>query len=221
MLSGPSSLWLISFFSTKTDAIESLLNFTVDTLFRTNTGIIPYQEEYNSITERIPKEKIYDRGRTIGDTVMALLRQRREVQSEINRHKDLAKKARTFIAARYQEYEALLDEILPVDFLKTLTYSDLEDCNRYMKSLLLRITRAHSDYSKDDKKAENLRPHIRNLEMLYQRKNLSDDCLGKAREYQKLIHEWRISLFSPEIKTKLSVSAKKLEKTWQELLNVC
>ena len=220
-LSGPSALWLIQFFTSKAEAVESLLDFTLDTLFSTYSGTIPSSDEYTTLLQKVGKENLYDQGKRICDTVMALLRQRREVLSEIQRHQELAKKSKTYIAQRYQEYTDLLDEILPTDFLDSLTYKELEDCERYMKSLLIRIKRAHSDYSKDSRKAENLVPHILNLKKLREKENLNDYCMEKTREYQKLIQEWRISLFSPEIKTKFTVSAKMLEKTWREILNVC
>ncbi len=220
-LSGPSSLWLVEFFSSKAAAVESLLNFTLDTLFATNSGTIPSLIEYNNLLQKVHRENLYDQSKRICDTVMALLRQRREVLGEIHRHQELSKTSRTYAVQRYKEYIDLLNEILPSNFLDTLSYTDLEDCQRYMKSLLIRIKRAHSDYSKDLRKAEHLVQHLRNLETLREKENLSKDCIEKVKEYQKSIQEWRISLFSPEIKTKFAVSAKMLEKTWHELLNIC
>jgi ATP-dependent helicase HrpA len=220
-LSGPSSLWLVEFFQAKAEAVETLLNFTLDTLFATNRGTIPSSDEYNALISKIQHENLYDQGKRICDTVMALLRQRREVLSEIHRHQELARQSKTHTNTIYQEYKDLLDDILPINFMDTMTFSDLEDCQRYMKSLLIRIRRAHSDYGKDRRKAEHLVQHIRNIETLKEKEHLSEECLEMIQEYQKAIQEWRLSIFSPEIKTKFSVSAKILEKTWHEILRVC
>ncbi|MFN2356000.1 MAG: DUF3418 domain-containing protein, partial [Desulfopila sp.] len=87
------------------------------------------------------------------DTVMSLLRVRRETANTIEHHKTAAKRQKACDTERYEEYTALLDEILPPDFLKSMEFDDLQDRERYMKSLMIRIERAHADFSKDLKKA--------------------------------------------------------------------
>lgn len=220
--SGPSSLWLVEIFPTKADAVESLINFILDTRFETGSGKIPTYEQYQTLLQKTGKENLYSEGKKICDTIMSLLRRRREVLNEISRHEELARQAKTHSADRYQEYRCLLDEILPVNFLETSTFLELEDCERYMKSLMIRIRRAHADYSKDARKAEPLLAHRRNLDLLRKKEeNLDENCREKMKEYQKMIQELRISLFSPEIKTKFGISAKKLNKIWQEIQTVC
>jgi ATP-dependent helicase HrpA len=153
---------------------------------------------------------------------MALLRRRRGVKEQIQRFGELAKKSRSFSDERNTEYLQLLDEILPPDFLERLSLESLLDCDRYLQSLSIRIERAHADYAKEQGKREKLAPHLQNYNLLKNREaGLTDECVMLVKEYGMMINEFRISLFSPEIRTKIPVSEKKLSLHWQTIRNLC
>ena len=111
---------------------------------------------------------------------------------------------------------------MPPDFLETTAYTSFENIERYMQSLIIRIERAHADMEKDRKKAHRLAPHEHNLALLRKRQHeLSDDCKARMDEYQMLLQEMRVSLFSPELKTAIPVSEKKMKLAWQEISRQC
>ncbi|MBM9602749.1 ATP-dependent RNA helicase HrpA [Desulfopila inferna] len=220
-LSGPSSLWLVNIFQKKAEAVDSLLNFIVDTVFSTAQGEIPSRQIFEQKIEKARKTNFFDTGKNICDEVLSLLRKRREVISEISRHEELAKKTRTHSAPQYTEYQRMLGEILPDNFLEDFSY-DLTDRQRYLQCLIIRIARAHSDLAKDMKKAEMIAPHAQNLATLQEKeKDLSDHCKEKMRIYERMVHEMRIAVFSPELKTALPVSQKKLKTTWRDICEQC
>jgi ATP-dependent helicase HrpA len=149
---------------------------------------------------------------------MATLRQRKEVSAHIQRFADLAKKTHSFIRECYDEYEKLLDEILPLDFLETKELTEVQRCTRDMKALIIRIERAYVDPAKDTLKADQLKPHPQNLLGLRKRvKDLSSECLQEMKKYEEMIDQFRITLFAPEIQGGNQMSSKKIDQQWQEI----
>lgn len=221
-LSGPSSLWLLELFSNKSKAVEAMLNFIIDSLFENHHGTIPKKDEFEGKIAKMANGVFYSEGKKILDCLMALLRQRREVSQEIVRHEALAKQIRSHVPERYREYRELLEEIIPPNFLDSFIFSEVEDKQRYMKALILRMTRAHADFQKDQKKAKLLQPHVTRLRQIcHDTEMRSRECLEKVDEYKRMIQEYRISLFSPELKTKLGVSEKKLSQAWHQIEEEC
>lgn len=220
--SGPSSLWLIHLSLDKTSALESLLDFILDTLFGTADGKIHTKKVFDGNIEQISRDGFFNRGKIICDEVMALLRMRREVIEEIERHEQLALQTKNHAKERYDEYREHLQEIIPEDFLEKLHFASFQHCKRYMKGLIIRISRAHSDLQKDQKKAAELTPYLHNLRVLRNKGNKhSQWCTSKIAEYETMIHEMRISLFAPELKTAVPVSSKKMKTIWQQIVDQC
>jgi len=247
-LSGPSSAWLIQGLGkrvghgTETHAkgggtgqgrpgsIQAkdggsstvLLSFILSSLFQTTSASIPDRKEFEETVARVKKQNFHAQGRIICDSVMNMLRQRKEVSSHIQRFADLARKSHCFNEERFAEYERLLDEILPVNFLESKTLEEMERCGRDMKALIIRIERAHADPAKDSLKASQLQPHLQNLHKLRSReKDLSPECRLRLKHFQDMIADFRIALFAPEIKGSIQVSAKKLNQQWQDLNHLC
>jgi hypothetical protein len=60
--------------------------------------------------------------------------------------------------------------------------------------------------------------HLENLKMLdNSAENLSGEMLEAGKRYRELINEFRIALFSPEIKTAEPVSPAKLNDLWRSI----
>ncbi|MBU4328666.1 MAG: DUF3418 domain-containing protein, partial [Proteobacteria bacterium] len=99
---------------------------------------------------------------------------------------------------------------------------EMQQCTMDMKALIIRIERAYVDPAKDMIKAEQLKPHLHNLQILRQReKDLSAECLHELKKYQEMINQFRITLFAPEIQGGVQVSSKKLSGQWQETCKYC
>ncbi len=221
-LSGPSSFWLIEGMESQKQALENLLDFILRELFSTASGTIHTREQFSAAVADVKMKGLYRSGTEICEAVLSLLRRRREVKDQIMRFSRLSQKSRSFSPERYHEYTELLEEILPADFLRTFTLEMLSDCDRYLRSLLIRIERAHVDFTKEVTKKQRLHPYLVNYHSVKKRKKeLSDECLSLIEEYKFLIHEFRISIFSPEIGTRIPISEKKLGKLWQKIKETC
>jgi ATP-dependent helicase HrpA len=221
-LSGPSSTWLIHGLGEKGAVVNTMLSFILSSLFNTTLGPIPDREEFTKTVAQGKGQDFYGAGRLICDTIIATLRQRREVSSHIQRFAELARKTRSFTPERFSEYERLIDEILPLDFLESKELAEVQRCSREMKGLMLRIERAYVDPAKDALKASQLQPHLHNLQRLRQReRDLSPECLRELKKFQEMLAQFRIALFAPELPGGIQVSAKKLDQQWQEISKIC
>jgi len=242
-LSGPSSAWLAQGLGKQGagagerkqppgagvkdgGGVTVLLSFIISALFQTGTGQIPDRQEFQQTVTMVKSNDFYEAGRAMCDTVMAALRQRREVSAHIQRFAGLAHKSRAVTPtprpSRFDEYECLLNDILPVNFLETMTLEEIGRCGRDMKALMIRLERAHADPAKDALKADRLQPYLDKLQRLRCReKELTPECRQKTHRFQEMVADFRIALFAPEILGKAQVSAKKLDQMWQELIRVC
>jgi ATP-dependent helicase HrpA len=50
---------------------------------------------------------------------------------------------------------------------------------------------------------------------------VSEEALEQVLRFRELVNEYRISLFSPEIKTREPISPKKLDQQWRLTLAKC
>ncbi len=217
-LSGPSSLVFIQRYKNKKEACDALVTFVLHGVFPGCVGNIHNQKTFEANLKQVNAAGLYRAGIIICDKVMVLLRRRAEVQKQIAHYTHLSKKTHSFSEKRFNQYQLLLDEIISSNFLLEGSVEIIDDYDRYLRGLFIRIERAYVDFSKDDKKNAQIIPHEQNLQyMVKNRKELSAEGDLLFVEYKNMLQEFRLSLFSPEIKTKKSVSAKKLKKLWNEI----
>ena len=89
---------------------------------------------------------------------------------------------------------------------------------RYLKGYALRLQKYRTGVERDQKHAHTLQA----LWQGYEARAKADQDDGKRdphlEEYRWLIEELRVSLFAQELRTPLPVSAKRLQKFWDEYL---
>ena len=222
-LSGPSALWLISHYPTRREAVEGLLSFILREVFGPLDGTIPDREKFFATVARVRQEGLFGKGQELCGRVMALLRRRREVQEQLQRLVALDSRRTVFTPPRLQELQGLIAAILPAEFLDNMGSRTLEDCDRYLRSLQIRLERLHNNPAKDEAKAAQIRPHTARLEELANLRSptMPEELVPLVDDYKVMVEEFRISLFSPEIKTRMAVSSKKLEQQWRAIRQLC
>ena len=220
--SGPSVLWITTFLGGPTQTCEAVLDFIVNSFLTISPQEILTQKAYTSQIEEMRKIDVYTSGRDIMDKVLLILRQRKETYDLITKYEQLAKKSGSFDVNLFRDLYNHLEAILPADFLDHFDRSDLECCTRYLKSLAIRSERAYNNPGKDFEKRTKIEVHQQNIDQFSKKiDGLGTDCVKKFDDYKKMLAELRISLFSPEIKTVISVSEKKLAKAWKDLTAGC
>ena len=220
--SGPSVLWITTFLGGPTKTCEAVLDFIINSFLSTSPQAILTREVYTSQIEAMRTIDMYKSGRKIIDKVLLILRQRKETYDRIAKYEQLAKKSGSFDANLFIDLNHHLEAILPADFLDHFDRSDLESCSRYLKSLAIRSERAYNNPGKDLEKRSKIEVHQKNIDQFATKiDGLGPECVEKFDDYKKMLAELRISLFSPEIKTVISVSEKKLVKAWKDLTAGC
>ena len=221
-LSGPSSFWLSNTIGNHKKAVTALLDFIMRSIFTEDLEIIPEQQTFLAEIKKAQQVGLYKEGRSICDAVLLILRKRREVSDHIDRFAALARKSKVNNTIQNKEYETLLEEILPADFLATKTAEDLAGCPRFFQALMIRIERAHANPAKDQTKAKQLEPYLQRLNAI------PDDCSALPQEcreaislFRAMMQEFRVMTFAPELKGGLQVSAKKLKLQWQTVQSLC
>lgn len=153
---------------------------------------------------------------------MALLRKRRAIVDALRKAFAVENKNRFFIPDKEEEFFAHLNDIFPRDLLLQPPEIRFADLDRQLQSLSVRLERFCTNPAKDGLKAEPLIGHLGNLQQLLAKKDaLSVEGLAEVRRYRAMINEYRIVLFSPELKPRETISAKKLEAQWRTALARC
>lgn len=89
---------------------------------------------------------------------------------------------------------------------------------RYMQALEIRLEKAPLDPNKDRRLVDELAPFWERLEPYWIDRDGQALALNEALQgYRWSLEEFRVSLFAQTLKTRMPVSAKRLEKQWQAL----
>jgi len=117
-----------------------------------------------------------------------------------------------------QDVKASRDRLVYPGFLARTPWERLEHVPRYLKGYALRLQKYRAGAERDQKHAGT----VQGLWNLYEARAKSDGDAGrhdaKLEEFRWLIEELRVSLFAQELRTPLPVSAKRLQKFWDEHL---
>ena len=221
-LSGPSSVWLMSIGKTRRDVVDKLLNVILIALFGPIPGGIIAKDTFDKTIETIEVRGFYAAGQEICQQIMALARMRRTVQDTLQKIFGQQSNKFLFPADKKHDFQQHLHDIFPVDLFSDQAPLDFQNISRQMQSLLVRLERFQANPGKDNQKAELLEPYLRKVhQLLAKRESLSEEALEQAFHFSDLVNEYRISLFSPEIKTREPVSPKKLDQQWSVTLAKC
>jgi ATP-dependent helicase HrpA len=221
-LSGPSSVWLMNIGKTRKEVVDRLLDCILASLFGPISGEIISKETFNKHIKDIESRGLYAAGQEICHELMALVRKRRTVEDTIRKIFSPESKKTFFPVDTETDFHTHLGDIFPVDLLLDTAPIDFPNIDRQVQSLIVRLERFHANPGKDSQKSAQLRPYLQNLHQLMEKKTaVSEEALEQVLRFRELVNEYRISLFSPEIKTREPISPKKLDQQWRLTLAKC
>ena len=117
-----------------------------------------------------------------------------------------------------QDVKAARDHLVYPGFLARTPWERLEHLPRYLKGHALRLAKYRAGAERDQKHAAT----VQGLWQLYEARAKADHDAGRRdrrlEEFRWLIEELRVSLFAQELRTPSPVSAKRLQKFWNEHL---
>ena len=216
----PSSLWaLYEGFESRQKLNEDLYHFVLKSIFACKNKPWPQRDEFFQLIDSLKKAGFIYRSKQLIELVLRLLKERRATLDQINKTKSMSR-SKSRSAIDMSVFLAELVEIVPADFLRQFNEDQLSSAIRYCKALQIRLERAYVSPEKDRIKAEQLAPFTDKLKKLVI-KEPSPVCLELLHEYRSMLEEFKISLFAQEMKTRFPISAKRLEKKWQEILYSC
>jgi ATP-dependent helicase HrpA len=113
------------------------------------------------------------------------------------------------------DISAQLQRLVGKRFLAQTDWGALQHLPRYLKAVQLRLDKWRGDPARDAARLAELRP----LEQRYWRRvaELKGAPHARMDEYRWLLEELRVSLFAQELRTPQPVSAKRLQKVWDQL----
>ena len=116
------------------------------------------------------------------------------------------------------EVKAQRDRLVFPGFLRATPWERLEHVPRYLKGAALRLAKFRGNPERDQRHA----PVVAGLWAQFEAKAEANRKAGvrqaRLEEFRWLVEELRISLFAQELKTPFPVSAKRLQKFWDEHL---
>jgi ATP-dependent helicase HrpA len=117
-----------------------------------------------------------------------------------------------------QDVKGHRERLVYPGFLARTPWERLEHVPRYLKGYALRLQKYRTNAERDQKHAQT----VNTLWLNYENRLKADRDAGrndpKLEEFRWLIEELRVSLFAQELRTPLPVSAKRLQKFWDDHL---
>ncbi len=112
-----------------------------------------------------------------------------------------------------------LKSLVPPSFLELYPRERISELPRYLSCLGIRAQRAAADPSKEARKSELIQPYQHRLDTLVASlsEKSSREKARRTEDFYWLLEEYKISVFAQELKTRVKVSAKRLDK---ELLSI-
>ena len=117
----------------------------------------------------------------------------------------------------YQDLDLHLDDLMPTDFVQSISFFQWRHIPRYLKGISIRAERLVQNPAKDDEKAENLASYQEPFLRMQRQENLSESEKIALEEFRWMLEEFKVSLFAPELKTAIPVSYKRLDKFLEKL----
>jgi len=221
-LSGPSTLWLFENGLDRKQRLNSLIDFIMRSIFGRPPGTMEPLSVFNEKIEKVKTDGFYKNGTLIFNNLMSLFRKRKAVSDSIHNVFSTYNGAEFLSGDKHILFKQLIDEIVASDFLINGEDADIEKLCRRLQSLAIRLERFSVNPGKDELKEKQLFPHLENLKKMKKKEEeLPVDAMEQYEKYRQMIAEFRIKIFSPEIKTCMPVSSKRLLQQWQTVLEKC
>ncbi len=218
-LSGPSTLFLSPLNRAKSELAERVLMQLLHNLYGDIDGLVPTKEVFTRRLTEIETAGFFKSGQLLLDQFTAALHKRREVAARLPELFQRAKRKGSPLPETMENIFAReLQQIFPAELLLSRQRVDYLFIHRQLQYLLIRLERFYANPLKDEQKAKQTEEYINRLDHPTAHQPPSSEAGEALRLYKELLAEFKISIFAPELKTRMPVSAKKLNEQWQEFL---
>jgi ATP-dependent helicase HrpA len=195
--------------------IESELDsFVVRELLRLDQELPRTKQAFLQQAELIVKENKYQWWMNrIAGAVFTLHKQYHQLQKQLQGQQQLA--TITIISDIKQQLERLFTK----DYLSLISWYRIEQYTRYMKSIEVRLEKYQRELPRQKMLTAQINEMEKRLDERLKILNERNEVNPELENYRWMIEEYRISLFSQQIKTTQSVSEKRMQQNWREISN--
>ena len=165
------------------------------------------------------KQKEFDKQKERAKPKVAVVKQAllRDVAEILDLHAQVAARlnAKPQFTAAMRDETRHLAALVPADFITATSWTHLRDLPRYLRGILKRLEKLPASEQRDSRGMASVLT-LQN-KYLARRGQVKGELPAALDDFRWQLEELRISLFAQELKTPYPVSAKRLDKLWDEL----
>ncbi len=154
--------------------------------------------------------EIIEQANTLSQTITEIAENYHALRVELERAR------RPFMAPVVGDVQQQIHFLLPDDFVLATPSEWIDQIPRYLKAARLRIEKLATGLARDEQVSKEIAPLWKNFAGVSQRLRDENGVDPKLIEYRWLLEELRVSLYAQELKTRVSVSTKKLDRVWAD-----
>ena len=190
--------------------VDALINASFQQAMFANAQVLREQQQF---------DQAFDAG--IGNVVLYAQEHEQAIESLLSPLHETQKQLRTLgLPAIYaaDDIRSQLDWLFSAETLSTSATEAIRQYPRYIKALQVRLEKLAAQVSKDRQYIEEIRRLLEPCKQaLVEDQPLSFELETALRDYCWLVEEYRVSLFAQQLKTRVPVSLKRLQKRWDEI----
>ncbi len=196
-------------FGSKEELISSIINLVLDETFLYEKKLIRKQDHFLATLEQGRSEMILN-----ADRICLLLKKILELNLKIQAL--LLDESTMKYSHAINDIGEQLEYMIFHGFIEDIKTDYLKQYPRYLKAILKRIDKLEYAVEKDRQTTQQIQPHWSRVRKLVDQAYEVDGDTTSFDDYRWMFEELRISLFTQELKTRIPVSLKRLDKAWEQ-----
>lgn len=202
-----------------------ILEFILRDVFRVNDKGIHSKEDFDCRVAKLKNGKLLEDGQELFETIKEVMIERRFTIDHIHQYDKKNSLNNKKVQQILDDAMLQVKRLLSISLFQQNKVSRISLLPRYFKALRIRVERAYVNHVQDLQKWQKIVPFDEYLQQCGQflaKPKLPKQQIklqSQVEEFWVMIEEYKVSIFAQELKTSISVSHKRLEKKWQEVLD--
>lgn len=195
--------------ASKEELIQSIINLILDETFLFEKKVVRRQDHFLALLAQGKSSLIINADKicVLLEKILELHRQAQLLLAENNLGK---------YQSAINDIEEQLAYLVFHGFIEDIKIEYLQQYPRYLQGILKRIGKLKSALEKDRQSTGQLQTHWDRIKRLVDQAYAVDGNTSAFDDYRWMIEELRVSLFAQELKTRIPVSIKRLDKAWEQ-----
>ncbi len=204
---------LYSTIGCKDDLIESIVNRVIDETFFFEQMPIRKQERFLAVLD-YGKNRLLLNSEEIVALINTILKSYQRTMSQLQHCNQPGLKY------AFDDISEQLEYLVFNGFIEDVPIKRLQDYPRYLAAISKRLGKIDFASDKDRKNTFLLLEHWNRVKQLVDNAYETENFNELVMEYRWMMEELRISLFSQELKTRMPVSIKRMDKKWDSIQQI-